>query len=617
MLRSTSNVLFVAALAACWLALVTGVSLSGGQKTDTAARAEIAQSGISDELQTALQGVHWDSAEDLPIQEEKAVPRSVLKKTATASRYSKHQLYKKQEAKEELAKTWREHQDGKSKHQYNKQMGKTLKGIKYEATKKATTVTVTIAPSASRLRKQPEMLPDHVPESLEKDAIQQHDNNEQDDEDHEEENAEDESNDAPDSWLHVGAKVEWNPMVGKKAKYLLKENDWIEVTVVDKEVDGGVNTWGIQKGPLQTRVPQDQLRRAVKAKRLAEEKKREEAFWSKRKPTTAPNDGLEDVMVPLKAKSGRTCRGDPIRLSSDQSEYHEDGGSVDAEDCRSLCEKNSKCKFASHGMYKGPKDAKEVVSCLSFESCDETTGKHWRTWQKERMDPDKANKARTSERNEDEYISKIKEAEEISLQRLEEDLVAPAMETAAPSKKRYFAGAFPRRAIVIPQGRETMGAEDSFMAIPFWRHLLELGAIAVLLGMWSGKMQVSKQRKQVAGQQEMKEPNALDKLLNWIQRETTPLIAMVQKMVNPPKMEGTSDLELNSELTSSSITRRFEKAAEDLDQGDQKSNQPQVRKYQTPLPEDDGVDRGDARVNRSALRAAFHMAGNKRTSDFR
>eukprot|EP00746_Dinoflagellata_sp_MGD_P165960 gnl/MRDRNA2_/MRDRNA2_95558_c0_seq1.p1 gnl/MRDRNA2_/MRDRNA2_95558_c0~~gnl/MRDRNA2_/MRDRNA2_95558_c0_seq1.p1 ORF type:complete len:628 (-),score=191.14 gnl/MRDRNA2_/MRDRNA2_95558_c0_seq1:11-1705(-) len=563
------------------------------------ARAEIAESARSEIAQ-------FEGSEELPIVEEKAVPRSVLKKTTAVSRYSKHRLLQKQKSKEELAQ-----EDGKQKSQYNKRMGKTLKGIKYEAQQKETTTTV--APKTARLRSQ-----ETVP-AVTLQAPQQHEN-EEEEELHEEETQEnaEESNDESDSWLHVGAKVEWNPMVGKKAKYLLKENDWIEVTVVDKEEDNGVYIYGIQKGQLQTRVPHEQLRKAVKAKRLAEEKKREEAFWAKRKPTTAPDDGLEDVMVPLKAKAGRTCRGNPTRLSADKSEYHEDGDAIDAEDCRNLCEKNSKCKFASHGMYKMHEDAKATLSCLSFETCDETTGKGFRSWQKARMDSGKANKARTSERREDEYMAKIKEAEEIALQRLQADLM-PANDAAnqvpvpAPTKALSIS---PDSAIIITGSRSKMVTEDSFMAIPFWRHLLELGAIAVLFFIWNSKMQQSKRRKQagacVTGQHEMKEPNALNKLHNWIQRETKPVVTMLQKLISPPKIP--SDTDIDAAAASASVTRKFEKASEFLDDGEQKNTQTQ-RKYQTPPPEDDGAR--DQSVNRSALRAAFKMAGNTRTADFR
>ena len=49
---------------------------------------------------------------------------------------------------------------------------------------------------------------------------------------------------------------------------------YAKVTIVDKENDNGVITYGIQRGTLRTRVRQEQLRKPVRAQQLAEDRKR-------------------------------------------------------------------------------------------------------------------------------------------------------------------------------------------------------------------------------------------------------------------------------------------------------------------------------------------------------
>lgn len=603
MLRSTDKVLFVAALTMHWLGLVTGVSLhskSGGQQTDVTAKKEIAQiskTSHRSQLEEAVKRDH--TLAEGGFQEEKAEPRTVLKKSTPASKSKLSHLQYKLKQKQEI--------ESRPKSQYNKQMRKTLKGIKYEASEKTTT---TLAPQSKRLKSQ-EIADENLPEVVHHDDIGPAEELE---EEPQEDQTEEENSNDPMAWLHAGAEVEWNPMVGKKAKHLLKERDWIEVTVVDKEDDNGQITYGIQKGPLRTRVTQEQLRKPMRAKRQAEEKKREEAFWAKRKTSEAPSDGLEAVMIPLKAKVGRTCRGDPVQLGSKEGESSH---GIDAEDCRHLCEKDEKCKFASHGLFNFQEDAKAAVHCVRFESCDETTGKGFRTWQKERMTAEAAHKARNSENLEDQYMAKIKEAEEVSLQRLENELPTEPPKFIPLAKPYFEHPVLPPGTAIHIEGHSAMDAQE-FLEIPFWRHLIEIGAIVSILLM--RKTRVQRGRKAATGfcmaaQTDGKEPNALFKVTLWIQREARSINLMLQRLLNTPKVP--SDMRFDAENgTQSSHEPYVPERPGDFDEAMEKRAPMPMMQEKKMISDDDGV-RADAPVNRAALRTAFSHAGNRRTADFR
>lgn len=602
MLSTTGKMLFVAALSMHGLRCVAGGSLRGGQQTDAIARSEIPESE-----QTQIH--------EIPLQEEKAVPRKVLKEPAWSH---PSRLPERQEANKQLTGS------GKAavKHRYKKQISKTLKGFKYEAQKKATTTTV--APEELHLKSQ-----QLEPIGKESEKLEYH---EEEDEHHEEEQLEQESSDDPSSWLTAGAEAEWNPMVAKKAKHLLKERDWIEVTIVDKENDNGVITYGIQRGTLRTRVRQEQLRKPVRAQQLAEDRKREQSFWEKHKARNKPAENkehLEDVMVPLKAKTGRTCKGNPARLNSkyvnadgDQIDDGLDGDLVDAEGCRELCEQDVKCKFASYGLHHFPEDTKPSMSCLSFESCDETTGKGYRTWQKVRLDSEKAHKAKHSERREDEYMAKIREAEEISLQRLEaeeEEAKHRAAENEAEKeeelknsqvkKEEEFKNFFAHRHGLGGTGHAHPGKDEqwTYAGHFFWRHLLELGALVIIAGMWKTRTRDRKGRKELQGDKKAEESNK-----TWMKHQSSLILTVLKKLFSPPKMA--SDVELRDAAAAIALPKNSEKASQRSDE-DKKS---QVRSSQTsrPTPSGNSVD-GNAPVNKAALRAAFRMAGNTRTSSFR
>lgn len=618
--------------------LSTAASLNGGHKVDQDARSEIVDAAERE-------------GRDLPLEDEKAVVRSVLKKPILPKQPALTNLQVKQKAKEAA--------DAAANKKKNSEVRRTLKGIKYE-TEDGEEAAMP-APQSLRLKVQDpaangdeEQPSDPFPEQ---EHEVEHEEEQQEEQQHEEQQEEQEQQHNPDSWLHPGAHAEWNPFIGKKAKHLLAERDWLLVNIIDKEVDQhGKVRYGIKKGGLRTMVAREQLRKPMKHLQEADRKRNDDKFWqahqAHHKPTEPPNDDHEDVMVPMHAKVGSTCDAKATKMKGASKYKDRDNGlndGIDAEECRMLCESDHTCKFAAHGLFKLDGDTNHEVHCVKFETCDSSTGKGFRTWVKARLDMFAAQKARNAEKLEDEYMLKIIEAENVAEQAMEHESELNITAVTKTNQENVEAELKEKKVI---KATEPITADDKKIAIqaevskvsdgqeaqnqaeaPLWRILLEGAAVVMIMVMFLQSINGMKNRRagnaasppDTKSGNEETDANAFVKLPVWIQRESKGIAMLMQNGLNgSAKKQDPDDMEMAPAgknpakipaIREDSSSKQHDSSPEQVEPKKNNARSFGVAWEDVPLedpkPKEDVS--GDAPVNRAALRAAF-AASNKARS---